>query len=133
MRIKDETSVTFLKDAKSVESTIWDRPVMLARLMGDEDLARKVTEVFISDIPRQIQALGELLENGDVLGVERQAHTIKGAAANVSGEALCEMAFEMEKTARAEDLSSAKANLQELKKCFDLLKQEMDTYLCSKK
>ena len=61
---------------------------MLARLMEDEDLAKMVVESFLEDIPRQIDSLKVYLEAGDATGAERQAHTIKGASANVGGERL---------------------------------------------
>ena len=75
--------------------------------MNDEDLARVVTESFLDDIPRQIEALRGYLDAWDAPGAERQAHTIKGASANVGGEALRALAFEMEKAGKAGDLGSA--------------------------
>ena len=61
---------------------------MLAQLMDDEDAARKVTACFLDDLPRQIAALKGYLETGDAPGARRQAHSIKGASANVGGERL---------------------------------------------
>jgi PAS domain S-box-containing protein len=129
----DKPKATFFKDAQVSEPTVWDRTVMLERLMGDQDLAGTIMEGFLTDIPRQIQSLKEFLEKGDVSGVERQAHTIKGAAANVGGEALREVAFVMEKTGRAEYLSAGMANMQAIERCFDRLQQEMITYLSGRK
>lgn len=55
--------------------------------MGDASLARTLGGRFLQDIPRQIEALRGFLEVAAGVGAERQAHTIKGAAANVSGKA----------------------------------------------
>ena len=85
----------------------------MARMMDDEDLARTVAEGFLEDIPRQIEALRGYLEAGDAPGAERQAHTIKGAAANMGGEHLREVAFEMEKAGKAGDLEREFARLKE--------------------
>ena len=104
---------------------VFDRAGMMARLMDDEDLARMVVEGFLEDIPRQIEALKGYLETGDAPGAERQAHTIKGASANVGGERLREVAFEMEKAARAGDLIAAAGRLAELNTQFGLLSQAM--------
>ena len=98
---------------------------MMARLMDDEDLGRVVVEGFLEDIPRQIVVLRGHLETGDGDGAERQAHSIKGASANVGGEALRMVAFEMEKAARAGDLSAAAKHVAELEAQFERLKQEM--------
>ena len=100
--------------AKEPEVPVFDKAGMMARLMDDEDLARKVVEGFLKDIPKQIEALKACLEAGDAARAERQAHTIKGASANVGGEALRAVAFEMEKAAKAGDLGSVTARLPEL-------------------
>jgi len=94
--------------------------------MGDEDLAKEIMALSLDDIPRQIRALKDFVEAGDVPGIEYQAHTIKGASANVGGEALCEVAFEMEEAGKAGDLSTAKGRMAELEAQFDRLKEAME-------
>jgi two-component system, sensor histidine kinase and response regulator len=103
-------------------SLIWDKAGMLERLMGDEGLVKTVLEGFLADIPRRIQALSVFLESGDGPGAERQAHTIKGAAANVGGEALRVKAFEMEKTVSSGDLNAAGGRLTDLEMSFQELR-----------
>jgi HPt (histidine-containing phosphotransfer) domain-containing protein len=98
---------------------------MLERLMGDEELAETIAQGFLADIPRQIEALRNYLEAGDAAGAERQAHTIKGASANVGGERLRALAFEMEKAGKAGDLESIKTRMDELAATFAELKQTM--------
>ena len=97
----------------------------MARLMDDEDLARTVAECFLEDIPRQIEALRGFLDAGDAPGAECQAHTIKGAAANVGGERLREVAFEMEKAGKAGDLDVVKGRMADFDMQFDALKEAM--------
>jgi CheY-like chemotaxis protein/HPt (histidine-containing phosphotransfer) domain-containing protein len=111
--------------APATKTPVFDRTVMMARLLGDEDLTNTVIEGFLLDIPRQIETLQGCLEAGNVLGAERQAHTIKGAAANVAGEALRTLAFEIEQAAHGGDLDTAKASMPELEKAFDRLQQAM--------
>ena len=106
-------------------SLIFDRADLMARLMNDEYLVRIVVESFLEDIPLQIAAMKGYLETGDVTGAERQAHTIKGASANVGGERLREVAFEMEKAIRAKDLSAAGKLMAEMEAQFDMLNQVM--------
>ncbi|GAB6095626.1 hypothetical protein JCM14469_18780 [Desulfatiferula olefinivorans] len=112
-------------NSEVVELTVWDKETMLERLMGDEDLARTIISGFIGDIPNQIQKLDQFIENGDIQGVERQAHTIKGAAANVGGDALHEIALAVEKAGNAGNLDAAGASMEELKKRFDCLAEEI--------
>ncbi len=93
--------------------------------MDDEDQARIVVAGFLEDIPRQIATLKRYLEAGDAPGTERQAQTIKGASANVGGERLREVAFEMEKAAKAGDLSAVAGHMPELEAQFNRLNQTM--------
>jgi len=116
-------------DLETAELTVWDKKTMLERLMGDEDLVKMIIAGFIGDIPNQIEKLDQFLENGDIKEVERQAHTIKGAAANVGGEALREIALSIEKEGKAGKLDAAKADMEELKRRFDCLDKEIRTDL----
>jgi PAS domain S-box-containing protein len=111
---------------QTVESPIWDKAGMRARLMEDEELASTVIKGFVEDIPRQIEALRGYLETGDAGSAERQAHTIKGASANVGAERLRAAAFEIEKAAKVGDSESAKACLTDLEIQFNLLKGAMN-------
>jgi CheY-like chemotaxis protein/HPt (histidine-containing phosphotransfer) domain-containing protein len=107
---------------------VFDKAGMLGRLMDDEDLARSVAEGFLTDIPRQIDTLRGFLAVGDATGAERQAHTIKGASANVGGEALRAVATEMENAARAGDLNAVRARLAGLETEFSRLEQAMCSF-----
>ena len=100
--------------ADDSERSVFDRTGLLSRLMDDEDLARTVVEGFLEDIPRQAAALRGHLDAGDAEGATRQAHTIKGASANVGGEAVRAAALEIEKAARAGDLAAAASHLPDL-------------------
>ncbi len=77
-----------------------DREALLERIGGDADLADELVAVFLEDVPNQIQALAEALERGDRDVTERTAHTIKGAAANLSAVPLSRAAAVLEAAAR---------------------------------
>ena len=84
-----------------------------------------ILNAFLVDIPLQIQSLKTFLKAGDVRGAERQAHTIKGASANVGAERLHSVAFEMEKAAIAKDMTVVDSFMHELESQFDRLKEAM--------
>ncbi|MCS6953124.1 MAG: response regulator, partial [Bryobacteraceae bacterium] len=102
---------------------VLDKEGILARLMNDRELVRKVAETFLDDAPRQFEALRAYLEAGDMLRLERQAHSLKGASANVGGEALRAAAWEMEQAAKAGDLGAARRCLTKMEQEFDRLRQ----------
>ncbi len=105
---------------------VFDTRGMMTRMMGDEVLARRIMEGFLEDIPKQIETLKTYLKAGDIMRAERQSHTIKGAAANIGGEAMREAAYEMEKMAKAGDLEAVTAGLPGLETQFARLKEAMD-------
>ena len=111
------------------ELPVFDWPGMMSRMMDDEDFAKEMVGVFLNDAPLEIAALKDCLETGDVAGVERQAHSIKGAAASVGGERLRAVAFQMEKDGKAKDLVTVKANIRELEMQYTVLKEAMEKKL----
>jgi len=108
------------------EVKVFDRADMMARLMDDEELAHTVVAGFIEDIPKQIGLLKDYLKAGDVKATERQAHSIKGAAAIVGGEVMRATAFEMEKAGKAGDLETVGAHVLDLETQFSQLKAAME-------
>ena len=108
---------------------VFDQAAVIERLMGDRDLAKTILAGFIDDIPLQIQALNALLSAGDILGVKNKAHTIKGAASSVGGEALRLVAAELEKTCASGDLSNAEALVSDLNEQFIRLKDAINNEL----
>ena len=108
-----------MTSGKDTHALIFDRAALSDRLMGNEDLIREVVSIFLDDTPRRIKTLREQMTKGDAVGVGQQAHAIKGAAASIGGEALREIAFEMEKAGREKDLEKLVAMMPELEKGFE--------------
>ena len=104
---------------------VYDRDALLRRLVGDENLVEKIVDGFLADMPKQIQALKAFLSSGDAGASEHQAHTIKGAAANVGGDSMRAVALDVEKAAKAGDLTSAEAGTADLEAEFERLKEAM--------
>jgi PAS domain S-box-containing protein len=123
--MKNERQPGMTCEVTSDDPPVWDRQKMLERLLDDEDLAKMIQDSFLGDIPQQIQTLKAFLASGDVSGIELQAHSIKGASANVGAERLQSVAFEMEKAAIAKDLTVVDSFMHELESQFDRLKEAM--------
>ncbi len=101
---------------------VFNREDLLARLMGDKDLASRVIAGFLDDAPRQLRALKNRLEEGDADGARLQAHTLKGAAATVSAESLRALCSEAQEAAASSELSRALVLVPRLEEEFELLK-----------
>jgi len=101
---------------------VFNEEELLARLMGDRSLGQTVLVGFLEDIPQQIRTLKDRLGEGDVPLVERQSHTIKGAAATVSAGSLREVALAMEQAGKAGELGRAAELVPRLEEEFERLK-----------
>ena len=121
-----EASIQQSKENQQVSPVVWDRAGLLERLMGDEELAGIILQGFLIDMPRQIEALREYLEAGDDAGAERQAHTIKGASANIGAEALRTLAVELEQAGKSGDLEGMKTRMEELNQMFAEFRKEAE-------
>lgn len=108
-----------------MEDMIFDPDGMMERFMDDEDLARDIIQAFLSDIPGQITALKKHLASEDAPAVQRQAHSIKGAAANAGAGRLRRAAFEMETAGKAGNLALAAALLPLVEEQFRLLEETL--------
>jgi CheY-like chemotaxis protein/HPt (histidine-containing phosphotransfer) domain-containing protein len=104
---------------------IFDRAGMMARLLDDETLACAVVEGFLDEMPNEIESLRRCALAGDADGARRQAHSIKGASANVGGEALRAVAYAAEKAGQAGDLPAIMAHMPDLESQFALLREAM--------
>ncbi len=108
---------------------VFDLDGLISRLMGDKDLAVKVTDGFLNDIPKQINALKDYLKNGDAVSAGRQAHSIKGASANIGGEAMRAVAFDLEEAGNKNDLEAILKLIPELEDQFALLKEAIIEFI----
>lgn len=108
---------------------VWNKQLMLERLMGDTGLAVSILSCFLADMPGQIETLGARLQKRDRAGAGNQAHYIKGAAANVSAEALNETALRLEIQAKAGDLEDAQTTLRDLAHRFMQVKRVIEDYI----
>ncbi len=108
------------------QAPIFDKAALLAQLMDDETVVREIIGGFIVDIPEQIGILASAMAADDSSLAERQAHKIKGAAATVGGEALRQVAIEMERAGKASNLAALRSLLPDLLKQFAQLKESME-------
>ncbi|MGC2300550.1 MAG: PAS domain S-box protein [Acidobacteriaceae bacterium] len=110
-----EGSASALQQAVAAPAIrVFDSASLLRRLMNDRELAVVVLDAFLEDSPHQIEQLHDRLAQQDLAGVSLHAHTLKGAAANVGGEALRRAARALEQAAAAGDLSAVSSALPAL-------------------
>lgn len=99
---------------------IWDEVDVLKRVMGQEEILKLLLEAYFNDMPNYINSLTDSLNNQDLIGASKLAHTIKGAAGNLSALALAEKAKIIESLSHDEsEISLVQAQYDELLSIFD--------------
>jgi CheY-like chemotaxis protein len=93
-----------------------DRASLLARVEGDRELLAEMIHLFQEDLPVLLGTMRASLGSGDMLVLERSAHSLKGAAGNLSAAAAAAAAMQLEKDAKNRDAAAAKASLQEVER-----------------
>ena len=111
---------------QSYSALVFDRNSFAERMMNDDEMVREIVDIFLDDIPQQIEKLKDSLDTGDASTAERLAHRIKGAAANVSAESLREIALNMENAGKEGDLKTMSQSIPELEKQFNQVKEAME-------
>jgi two-component system sensor histidine kinase/response regulator len=104
-----------------------DLETALRRFGGDKEFFKEMLEEFFNYAPKQLEKLVEAIETGDAKMVEREAHSIKGAAGNLGAKTFADLALQLEILGRTKDLAKAKeliGNLQtELNRVKDYFNQ----------
>ena len=95
--------------------TLLDKKAILNRLMGDEELVKRLLNSFLEDILLQLPKLEEAFKNKDIRQVELHAHSIKGAAGNAGAISLQQMAEKVEASVESGNLEDAAALMPEFK------------------
>ncbi len=108
---------------RAEEPEVFDRQLLLERLGGDEEIFSEIIETFLEDAPIQIEKLKKALQEGDANRVEHQAHLLKGAALNISGNGLQTAALKLEVAAKEGDLNKARLLVANLDQEFEKLKE----------
>ena len=97
------------------------RASLLERVEGDQELLVEIINLFAEDAPRLLEAMRGALRQGDMPTLERSAHSMKGAASNLSANLTAAAAMELEKDARNSDAERAMASLANLEAAVERL------------
>jgi HPt (histidine-containing phosphotransfer) domain-containing protein len=93
--------------------------------MNDQGLIKSIAEIFYQDLIIEIEELKVSIKDNNVKQAAAILHKIKGAAANVGGEALTALALDMEIASKSGSLIEIKENIEQLEYEFNTLKLAM--------
>jgi two-component system sensor histidine kinase/response regulator len=87
----------------------------LLRFEGDKEFFKEMLREFLSYAPKQLDKLAEAIKTGDAKVVEREAHSLKGAAGNLGAKSIADLALRLEFLGRRGDFAGAKEMIGDLK------------------
>ncbi len=94
----------------------------LEEFENDEEFLNELLDGFLQHLDVQIGRIREALSQGDADIVRREAHSIKGGAANLSADMLSEIAYQLEIEGKSESLEKCPFILEKLEKEYGRLK-----------
>jgi len=97
----------------------------LERCGGDQEFLTEILGEFLSLSQQQLGQLAEALDKSDAALLAREAHSIKGAAANLGAEAISKIALELEMRGKQQQLDGAKQLLDSLTEQITMLDNYM--------
>lgn len=83
---------------------VFNEDELLDRLMDDRQLEQVILEAFLAEMPSQILALKQYIWQRDAENARFQAHSMRGASANLAAHALRDVFLEVESFAQRGDL-----------------------------
>ncbi len=101
----------------------------LKRALGDAAFLQMMFEEFQTMIPEFLEAIQSDIEENDMDALGKNAHQLKGAAANLSVKDICATALKLEKIGKSGQADQAEAALKRLKEAaanFDQFMTQMN-------
>ena len=97
--------------------------VLSDRFDGDKDLLTEILREFLDYAPKQLKVLQQAAEEGRPEVVETEAHSLKGAAANLGARRLADLSLSLELAGRARNLAEAAKMTNDLQTEFERLEE----------
>ncbi|MBF0451475.1 MAG: response regulator [Candidatus Magnetomorum sp.] len=92
--------------------------VILDDFDGDKETLLMAIALFLNSVRNQLKGLHQAISDNDAERVWKEAHSIKGGAANLTATDLSTAAFELEKLGKSGNLETGILILQHLKEAF---------------
>ncbi|RZB30641.1 MAG: hypothetical protein SRB1_02921 [Desulfobacteraceae bacterium Eth-SRB1] len=121
---KKEPSIPKKMD-ETVSEDVFDLSKALEVVVGKKELFYEIADMFLENLPENIADIKEKIAAGDMQGLEKAAHSLKGSVGNFGAELAYKAAYRMEKVGSDGKHAEAGEAMQELEKIFNELESGM--------
>jgi two-component system sensor histidine kinase/response regulator len=113
----------------TTEKELFQLERLLESCEDDAELAREVVEDFLQSTPQILARLRQALADGDAIQARLEAHSLKGSAQTLGGEALAWAAQQLEEAAKEGEFSETPTLWKQIENGFHQLEQRLREYL----
>jgi HPt (histidine-containing phosphotransfer) domain-containing protein len=106
----------------------WTATALLARVGGDEEIARELVRLFINECPRMLEAIRTSVASQSPVEIRRSAHLLKGSVCNFTETGAATAALELEVIGREERVDDAPAALARLEQELEALLPQLQAF-----
>ncbi len=92
---------------------------------GEPDVLAEVLTIFLQEVPPRIERVRASLAAGNIVEVQRAAHSLKGSAGNIGARALYDICRQVDDKGRSGDLSGLTTLVDALTSEFDKVEVEI--------
>ncbi|MEW5725834.1 MAG: Hpt domain-containing protein, partial [Thermodesulfobacteriota bacterium] len=114
---------------QAVETTaadgLLDRDRALTQMGGDEKLLKVLVDIFFEELPDHLEDLTRGLERGDLEGLARITHTLKGSCGLIGASTCADLTARLETAARNGRDEEARGLIRELVRELKLFERQL--------
>ncbi len=115
---KNKTEV----DIPATQTMVFDHSALLQRIMNDEDILAAILDSFSNNIGEITKKLEESIKKQNFTDIQLHAHSIKGAASNVS-------AISTQNVAESIEIAAQNQEINKIQTFFHALKKEIASFM----
>ncbi len=94
-------------DKRELPDMVFDESTALERVFNDRELLGEMIGLFFEEAPRLMAQMQDSIAAGEAQGLERAAHSLKGAAGSIGAADVMGLARALEEMGRAAELAEA--------------------------
>jgi len=108
---------------------IFDLDGLMERLEGNQTYLAKLLAICVNSTTEHMASLTDAISRNNSTDIRLEAHTIKGASANIGANVMMKIAESMENAAKSGELSGMAESYMQLKQSFQEFKSVVEKYL----
>jgi HPt (histidine-containing phosphotransfer) domain-containing protein len=111
------------------DAPVFDRESVLEMVDGEVEFVQELVELFLADLPTQLETLRNGIENNDAETVQYTGHRLKGSIGNLGGRRAQYAIRDLEQQARQGDLTGIAELFAQCEIELQAFEQELNRFM----